>query len=91
MGREPFLLSEKNPTKVLAGRIGGLTKASRYSAQELTAPAREGFLARFEREADPDGVLSPEERSRRAEALRRAHMARLALKSAQARRKAVRA
>lgn len=83
-------MSEKNPTKVLAGRIGGLTKAARYDAQTLTAPAREGFLARFEREADPDGTLSPQERTRRAEALRKAHMTRLSMRSAETRRKAVR-
>jgi hypothetical protein len=56
-------------------------------------PAQDAFLARFERQVDPDGVLSPEERQRRSEAARRAHFAALALKSSQARarRKAVRA
>ncbi|HET9255759.1 MAG TPA: hypothetical protein VFO16_11215 [Pseudonocardiaceae bacterium] len=42
-------------------------------------------LARFEREADPDGVLEPAERARRAQAARRAHMQRLALASSKAR------
>lgn len=51
-----------------------------------TAPAREAFLERFEREVDPDGVLDPVERSRRAESKRKAYFARLALKSARARR-----
>jgi hypothetical protein len=53
--------------------------------------ARREFTDRFEREADPDGLLSPEERARKAEHLLREHMARLALASAQARRKASRA
>ena len=53
-----------------------------------TQPGRDAFLARFEHEVDPDGQLTPEERSRRAESLRKAYFARLALKSAQARRKA---
>lgn len=44
-------------------------------------------MAKFEREVDPDGVLSPEERARRAEHLRKAHFQRLALKSARARRR----
>jgi hypothetical protein len=44
------------------------------------------MLARFEREADPDGVLSDAERARRASHLRRAYFATLALKSAKARR-----
>lgn len=77
----------KNSLKAQAGRIGGLTKAARHTPAEMVAPARRGFDARFEREADPDGVLAPAERARRADALRRAHMARLAMKSAQARRK----
>jgi len=51
-----------------------------------TAPAREAFLARFEREVDPEGILTDVERARRAEHARKAHFARLALKSAQARR-----
>lgn len=50
-----------------------------------TNPARSAFLARFEKEADPEGVLPPEERARRAQNLRRAYMYRLALKSARAR------
>ena len=49
------------------------------------AKGAEGLLARFEREADPDGVLAPAERRRRAEQLRRAHMKRLAYRSARAR------
>ncbi|WP_100502176.1 hypothetical protein [Geodermatophilus chilensis] len=52
-----------------------------------TAKARAAFTDRFEREADPDGTLPADERARRAEHLRRAHYKRLALKSAQARRK----
>lgn len=38
--------------------------------QEATAKARAAFLAKFEREADPEGVLPPAERRRRAEAPR---------------------
>jgi hypothetical protein len=52
-----------------------------------TANARRAFLDRFEKEADPDGVLPPAERARRAEHLRKAHYQRMALRSAQARRK----
>lgn len=52
-----------------------------------TAPARKAAADKFEQEVDPDGVLTPEERSLRAAHARRAHMLRLALKSAQARRK----
>ena len=52
-----------------------------------TAPARAALLAKFEREVDPAGALPPGERAQRAEHLRKAHFQRLALKSAQARRK----
>jgi len=52
-----------------------------------TRPATEAFLARFEREVDPDGSLSPQERSRRAQFARKAYMSRLALASARARSK----
>ncbi len=80
-------MGSKNQAKVLAGRIGGLTKAARHDGETLTAAARAGFLKRFEIEVDPNGVLTPEERSRRADAARRAHMARLAMRSAMARSK----
>lgn len=51
-----------------------------------TAPARDAFIASFERKVDPDGRLPPEERRKRAEHLRKAHYKRMALKSAQVRR-----
>jgi hypothetical protein len=52
----------------------------------MTAGARAALDAKFEREVDPDGTLDPSERARRAAHARKAHMHRLALKSAQARR-----
>jgi hypothetical protein len=52
-----------------------------------TAPARAALMAKFEKEVDPKGLLSPQERYRRAENLKRAHFQRLALKSARARRR----
>ena len=51
-----------------------------------TAPGRDGFLARFERDVDPDGTLPEAERRRRAESAKKAYMAGLALKSVKARR-----
>jgi hypothetical protein len=59
---------------------------ARNDAKAITAPARAKFMAKFEELADPEGVLSPEERARRALHLRRAYFARLALASAKARR-----
>lgn len=52
-----------------------------------TEAARAEFLARFEREVDPTGVLPPHERTRRAGHARKAYFTRLALRSAQARRR----
>lgn len=70
----------------LIGSIGANTSwANTGDRAARTAPAREAFLARFEREVDPDGVLAPAERARRAEHARKAHFARLALASARAR------
>lgn len=68
------------------GRIGAFVLHSRHDSGELTAPARAAFLSRFESEVDPDGLLSPEERARRAEYARKAYFARLARASAKARR-----
>lgn len=52
-----------------------------------TAPARQAFLDRFDRQVDPDGILPPADRARRAEHARKAHFTRMALASAKARRK----
>lgn len=69
------------------GRLGAHALHSSYDSRELTAPARAAFLAKFEFQVDPEGVLPPEERARRAAHARKAHFARLALRSAQARRR----
>ena len=72
--------------RTLRARLAAHTMHARNDPQAITANARAAFLAKFEREADPQGVLSPEERQRRAEHLRNAHFARLAFASAKARR-----
>jgi hypothetical protein len=51
--------------------------ARTHDRSARTRPAREAFLKRFEREVDPDGQLSPDERRRRAEHAKRAYMLRL--------------
>ncbi|TDL01966.1 hypothetical protein EI067_00350 [Mycobacterium paragordonae] len=60
-------------------------KTSDRSAR--TANARKALLDKFERQVDPDGTLAPAERAKRAENARKAHFKRLALKSAQARKR----
>lgn len=69
----------------IRGRIG----AYELHAQGLTntAPARKAFNQRFLDEVDPERALPENERLRRATAARKAYYARLALKSAQTRRR----
>ena len=71
-----------------AASIAALTRHGRGDTRKHTAPARSAFLAKFEAEADPDGVLDPAERTRRGQRLLKAHMLRLAAKSAAARKAA---
>ena len=52
-----------------------------------TAPARQAAMDAFARKVDPDGRLDPAERARRADHARRAHFLRLAMKSADVRRR----
>lgn len=70
----------------LRGRLGAHTLHATHDSRDLTANARGAFLARFEREVDPDGVLPVTERRRRATHALRAYMTRLALRSTEARR-----
>ena len=75
--------------RVLRARIGGHSKwAKTGDRTAATATARQAFLNRFEKQVDPEGVLDPAERARRAESARKAHFTRLALRSSQARRAA---
>jgi hypothetical protein len=75
-----------NNDRVLRARIAAHVLHAQISDEaEHTAPARAAFLSRFEREVDPDGLLAPEERARRAEHARKAYFLRLALASRKAR------
>lgn len=73
----------------LAARIAAHTSwAKTPDRSARTARARASFNERFEREVDPDGVLDPAERAKRAENARKAYYLRLAAKSAASRRRA---
>lgn len=72
----------------LRARLGAHAKWARTDPVEGTTAARARFLLKFLDEVDPDRVLPGAERLRRAEHALRAHMTRLALKSAKARRRA---
>jgi hypothetical protein len=71
--------------RVLRARVAAHSLHAQRDSRELTANARAGFLAKFLDEADADRTLPESERLRRAEHALRAHMSRLALKSARAR------
>ena len=59
-------------------RMGAYAQHAQHDVRETTRPGLEAFLARFEREVDPDGVLPEAERGRRVAAARKAYMLKLA-------------
>lgn len=73
--------------RTLRARLAAFTLHAKVDPKETTAKARAGLWLKFLDEADPGRTLPEPERLRRAECLRSAHMAKLALKSATARRK----
>ena len=63
----------------LRARIAAHTRwAGCEDRTDATSKARAAFMDRFERQVDPDRVLPPAERAKRAESAKRAHFARLA-------------
>src|SRR5829696_5200424 len=81
-GNEPAGRAERS----LRARLAAYALHAQHDPRETTAKGRAPFLARFDREVDPKGLLEPDERRRRAEQARRAYFTRLALASAKARR-----
>lgn len=69
----------------LRARIAALSRWAKEDPSAAAARGQAGLLARFIDQVDLDRTLPEPERMRRAEAARKAHMARLALKSARAR------
>ncbi len=68
--------------RAIAARIGGLSLRAKRDPLEYTKAARQAAFHRFEIEVDPQRELSADERSKRANAARRAYMQRLALRRA---------
>jgi hypothetical protein len=75
------LLSPKE--RSLRARVGAY--ALHAQGGTSTKAGTIAFLARFEAQVDPEGVLPANERARRAQFARKSYMASLALKSARAR------
>lgn len=70
-----------------AGAIGGLVRAARKTNEDYRkARAAEGRMRRFLAQV-PDEITDPVERMKSAQLLQRAHMKRIAKKSAESRRK----
>ena len=82
LGQAPLSPTERS----LRARLAAYAMHAQHDTRQTSANGRAAFLARFEREVDPDGRLDPEERARRAEQARRAYFARLSLAAAKARR-----
>ncbi|WP_006247202.1 hypothetical protein [Mycolicibacterium tusciae] len=74
--------------RIMRARLGAFESWARTEDRTArTRPARKAALERFEREVDPEGALTPQERAKRAEWARKAHMQRMAMKSAAARKR----
>ena len=71
--------------RTLRAKIGAFSLHA--EGKTNTLPARTAFLSRFETQVDPQNTLPIAERQRRAECARHAYFLKLALKSAQARRR----
>ena len=89
LGRSEGVAVDPSPSiRTMRARLAAHESWARTSDRSArTAPAREAAWNRFEREVDPEGKLDPQERARRAEHARKAYFLRLAMKSAQARRR----
>jgi hypothetical protein len=78
--------------RALIARVAAHTRwAKERDPRAATAPARRGLEEKWAREVDPDGVMPPDELAKRVEHLRQAHMQRMALASAKARRERAKA
>lgn len=67
------------------GRMGALTLHG--TGKTNVKPAHEALRLKWEREADPEGVLAPEVRAKRGAMLRRAFMIEMSLKAAATKRR----
>jgi hypothetical protein len=90
MGGPGVPVAKSNPSaaeRSLQASIAAHTRWAHDDGVAGTQAARDAFLGGFENEVDPSGSMHPAERARRAQHLRTAHMKRLALRSAQSRRR----
>jgi hypothetical protein len=75
----------RDAERSLRARLAAYALHAQRDPRQTTANGRAAFLARFDREVDPEGLLDADERRRRAEQARRAYFARLSLAAVKAR------
>lgn len=68
-----------------AGRQAMYTRLATEDRTQMTAAARAAAMDRFEKQVDPDGVLDPVERAKRAEYAKKAWFTQLSRKAVAAR------
>jgi hypothetical protein len=81
--RETGLTPEE---RTLRARLAAHVMHSKNDSKQVSQAARDAFVERFYSQVDPDGLLPAHERDRRARHALKAHMTKLAMKSAKARR-----
>ena len=77
-----YSLIENRRRKV--AQVAALRRWARTGIDERRAnmaPAQAALAAKWEREVDPEGLLDPDERRRRADALKQAHYIEMSLRS----------
>jgi hypothetical protein len=72
--------------RVLRAKHASHVRWKNTPSAEASEQARERDTTRFEKEVDPEGILEPRERARRAEHARSAYYTKLAYASLRARR-----
>jgi hypothetical protein len=72
--------------RAMRARAAAYAMHAKHGSHKAAFGGQAALLAKFEAQVDPHGRLTPDERRHRAQQLRRAHMTRLALASARARR-----
>lgn len=81
-------MTESPTERTLRARIAAHVRwANEPDRQAATAKARQALADRWEKQVDPEGKLPPHIRAKLAENAKSAHYSRMALKSAQARRR----
>lgn len=80
-------MSESPAERRLHAQAASLTHWSQVPDRTAATQAmRDGFTQRLERQVDPDGALSIQERARRVEMARKAHLSNMSRLAAKARR-----